>query len=92
MVAGAPGHNRFVGKNAEAKSLPNGTPVTKFSVATNKSWKGKNDAWQPRRFGGTFAQSADRLVKGADVFVQGELTTREYDRTIRVPDGNGKTI
>jgi single-stranded DNA-binding protein len=29
-----------------------------------------------------------RLVKGALVFVQGELTTHEYDRQIKV--GNGK--
>ena len=43
-------------------------------------------------FGKGFAQVADRLVKGAHVFVQGELTTREYDRTIKVPAGNGKTI
>ena len=43
-------------------------------------------------FGKSFAQSADRLVKGAHVFVQGELTTREYDRTIKVPAANGKTI
>ena len=31
-------------------------------------------------------------MKGAHVFVQGELTTREYDRTIKVPAGNGKVI
>ena len=30
---------------------------------------------------------ASRLVKGAHIFVQGELTTREYDRTIVVPNG-----
>ncbi len=33
----------------------------------------------------------DRLVKGAHVFVQGELSTREYGRTINVPTGK-KTI
>ncbi len=31
-------------------------------------------------------------MKGAHVFVQGELTTREYDRTINVPTGKGKSI
>jgi single-stranded DNA-binding protein len=30
---------------------------------------------------------ASRLVKGAHIFVQGELTTREYDRTIAIPNG-----
>jgi single-stranded DNA-binding protein len=43
-------------------------------------------------FGKSFAQSADRLVKGAHVFVQGELTTREYDRTINIPTGTGNSI
>lgn len=89
----------FVGKNAQTKSLPNGTPVTKFSVATKRSWKDENDTWQQKTqwhnvvaFGKSFAQLADRLVKGAHVFVQGELTTREYERTIQVPAGKGKTI
>jgi single-strand DNA-binding protein len=89
----------FVGKNAETKSLPNGAPVTKFSVATKRSWKDENDTWQQKTqwhnvvgFGKTFAQITDRLIKGAHVFVQGELTTREYDRTIKVPAGKGKTV
>ena len=33
-----------------------------------------------------------RLVKGAQVFVQGQLATHNYDRTIKVPAGNGKVI
>jgi single-strand DNA-binding protein len=89
----------FVGKNAETKYLPNGTPVTKFSVATKKSWKDDNDEWKEKTqwhnvvaFGKGFEQLADRLVKSAHVFVQGELTTREYDRTIKVPTGKSKSI
>ena len=84
----------FLGKNAETKYLPNGTPVVKFSVATKKSWKDENDEWKDKTtwhnivaFGKGFAQLADRLAKGAHVFVQGELSTREYDRTIKVPNG-----
>ena len=42
-------------------------------------------------FGAAFVQLSDRLAKGAHVFVQGELNTREYDRTIKVPNGK-KTI
>ena len=67
----------FIGKNAETKYLANGTPVTKFSVATKKSWKDENDEWKEKTqwhnvtaFGKGFAQLADRLVKGAHVFVQ----------------------
>jgi single-strand DNA-binding protein len=88
----------FVGKNAEAKQRPNGTPVTKFSVATKESWKDDHEEWKEKTqwhnvvaFGAAFAQMADRLSKGAHVFVQGELNTREYDRTITVPSGK-KTI
>lgn len=84
----------FIGRNAETKQLPNGSIVTKFSVATTKSWKDDKGEWKEKTqwhavaaFGQGFAQLASRLVKGAHVFVQGELTTREYDRTITVPAG-----
>jgi single-strand DNA-binding protein len=84
----------FIGKNAETKQLPNGTPVTKFSVATTRSWKDDKGEWNDKTqwhtvvaYGNSFAQLAFRLSKGAHVFVQGELTTREYDRTIQVPSG-----
>ncbi|MGH9436515.1 MAG: single-stranded DNA-binding protein [Terriglobia bacterium] len=89
----------FTGKDASTNYLANGTPVTKFSVATKKSWKDENGAWKEKTqwhnvvaFGKGFAQLADRLVKGAHVFVQGELITREYERTIEVPAGKGKKI
>ena len=82
----------FIGKNAETKQLPNGTPVTKFSVATTRSWKDDKGEWKDKTqwhtvvaYGQGFAQMALRLAKGAHVFVQGELTTREYDRTVQVP-------
>jgi single-strand DNA-binding protein len=32
------------------------------------------------------------VAKGAHVFVQGELNTREYERTINVVSGEGKSI
>ena len=89
----------FLGKDAETKYLPNGTAVTKLSVATKKSWKDENNEWKEKTqwhnvvaFGKGFEQLANRLVKGAHVFVQGELTTREYDRTINIPTGKGKSV
>ena len=85
----------FLGKDAETKSLPNGTSVVKFSAATKRSWKDDNNEWQEKTqwhqivaFGDGFAKLAERLVKGTHVFVQGELTTRDYDRKIKV--GSGK--
>ncbi len=84
----------FVGKNAEIKHLANGTSVVKFSVATKKSWKDDQGEWKDRTqwhnvvaYGKGFEPVAERLVKGTLVFVQGELTTREYDRAIKVTVG-----
>ena len=84
----------LIGQNADTKQLANGTTVTKFSVATTRSWKDDKGEWKQRTqwhnvlaFGHGFAQMASRLVKGTHVFVQGELTTREYDRTVSVPSG-----
>jgi single-stranded DNA-binding protein len=42
-------------------------------------------------YGNGFAQLAGHLIKGTHIFVQGELTTREYDRTIQVLGGK-KTV
>ena len=88
----------YIGKNAETKQLPNRTPVTKFSVATTRSWKNDKGEWKDKTqwhnvvaYGQGFAQIASRLAKGAHVFVQGELSTREYDRTIQLHSGK-KTI
>ena len=84
----------FIGQNADTKQLASGTSVTKFSVATTRSWKDDKGEWKQRTqwhnvlaFGHGFAQMGSRLVKGTHVFVQGELTTREYDRTVSVPSG-----
>jgi single-strand DNA-binding protein len=88
----------FTGKTAETKYLTSGTPVTKFSVATKNAWKKENGEWAERTqwhkvvaFGSGFAELAQRLVKGSHVFVQGELQTREYDRTIQIQTGKKST-
>jgi single-strand DNA-binding protein len=84
----------FIGRDAEVKYLPNSTPVVKFTVATKKSWKDEADEWKEKTqwhsvvaFGEGFAKAAGRLAKGVHVFVQGELATREYDRTITIRKG-----
>ena len=89
----------FIGRSAETEYQANGTAVTKFSVATKKSRNDENDEWKQKTqwhnvvaFGKGFEQLAERLVKGAHVFVQGELTMRDYDRTIKLPAGNGKSV
>jgi hypothetical protein len=69
--------HRICRQERKTKQLPNGTSVTRLSVATKRSWKDENDAWQQKTqwhnvvaFGKGFAQLVDRLVKGAHVFVQ----------------------
>ena len=69
-----------------------------FQRCDQKSWKDDNGDWKEktqwhdvRAFGNAFSKIAERLVKGCLVYVQGELVTREYDRTIKVPNGK-KTI
>jgi hypothetical protein len=37
-----------VGKDPEVKYSPSGTPVAKFSLATNEKFKDRNDQWQDR--------------------------------------------
>jgi single-strand DNA-binding protein len=88
----------YLGKDATT-SNKGGTIVTKFSVATKKSWKDQNDEWQEKSqwhqivcFGPTFEAMTSRLVKGTQVFVQGQLATHDYNRTIKVPAGGKKVI
>ena len=88
----------FVGRPAETTILQNDSVVTKFTVATKKSWKDDEGKWQEKSqwhnivaWGKKLEQVAPRLVKGAHVLVQGELTTRQYNRTIQVTNGK-KTI
>jgi len=74
----------FLGRDAQKKALPNGTPVLNFSLATKKVWKDGNNEWQERTqwhqvvcFGDRMARLTERLVEGTLVYVQGELTTRD---------------
>ena len=85
----------FLGRDAQKKALPNGTPVLNFSLATKKVWKDSNNEWQERTqwhqvvcFGDRMAKLAERLLEGTLVYVQGELTTRDRERTIKLPNGN----
>jgi len=88
----------FIGLAPETKTLNNGKPVLKFSVATKKFWTGadgerkeKSDWHQVVAYGDGFSKLAARLASGSHVLVQGEIVTREYERIIKVPNGK-KTI
>ena len=75
----------LLGKDPEVKRLESGTPVAKFTLATDESYKDKNGeiqkqtewhdivAWRGQ------AELAERgLKKGTLAFVEGKITHRKY--------------
>ena len=82
-----------LGRDPEQREArANGAPFTVLSVATRRSWKNAEGAWQSRtdwhrvvcfqRIG----ESALALHKGDQVFVAGSLVSSQYDRQV----GSGK--
>jgi single-strand DNA-binding protein len=79
----------YTGKPVEQKYTPGGTAIARVSVATSKRVK-KNDEWQSVTqwhdcvLFGKAAESSyvTGIQKGAQVFIEGELQHRKYERTI----------
>jgi single-strand DNA-binding protein len=79
-----------LGRDPEARSFANGGKVVKFSLATSESWT-KDGQRQERTewhnvviYDEKIAEVAERyLKKGAKVYLEGALQSREYD------DSNG---
>ena len=81
----------FTGQKPEVKYLPNGTAVTRFTVATKRSWKDEHEQWQSKTqwhtivgYGDVFANRAQTVDKGSHVMVRGEHATRTYQRKMEV--------
>ncbi len=76
----------FTGGDAETKTITSGSTFTAFSVATQRSWKNSEGAWESRTEWhrcvsfGKLADFAATLKKGAHVHVEGELRAREYEK------------
>jgi single-strand DNA-binding protein len=75
-----------VGKDPEVKYTPQGTPVAKFSLATNERFKDKSGEWQDRTewhnvvLWQRLAEIAGEYVKkGNQVYIEGRLQTRSWD-------------
>ena len=73
-------------KDPELKSLPNGSKVCSFSVATNRTWKDANGAKQEAVdyhnvacFGRTAETVSQWMKKGSQIYVEGRMTTRSWD-------------
>jgi single-strand DNA-binding protein len=88
----------FIGKDAQTRTTSKGTICSKFSMATNVSWKGKTSGeyttrteWHSCVVWATLGERAGTLKKGALVEVEGELRYREYqpkdsDRKVRTAE------
>src|SRR5271167_5073224 len=79
--------------NPDIRALPSGQNVANFSVATTERFTDRNGAKQERTDWhrivafGRLADACDRfLSKGRQVYVEGRLTTRQYE----AKDGSGE--
>jgi single-strand DNA-binding protein len=81
-----------LGRDAETKFTPSGAAVTKFSVATKRSWKDPttNEFKEETNWTNVVVwrqeKVANYLTKGKQVYVEGRLQTRSYD------DKDGKKV
>jgi single-strand DNA-binding protein len=74
-------------EDPELRSLPSGTPVTNFSIATNRTFT-DNDGQQQERtnyhnivvFGRQAETVAQYLSKGSMALVEGRLQTRSWEQ------------
>ena len=82
----------FTGQDAKAAATQTGKEVTRFSLATTKryqqdaEWKEKT-YWHDCVVYSGYAPFAAKLKKGTQVVIEGELTYREYNRTIETDSG-----
>jgi single-strand DNA-binding protein len=81
-----------LGRDAETKFTPSGAAVTKFAVATTRSWKDQQtNEWKEETNWTNVVlwrqeNLANYLTKGKQVYVEGRLQTRSYD------DKDGKKV
>ncbi len=81
-----------LGRDAEAKFTPSGVSVTKFAVATTRSWKDQQtNEWKEETNWTNVVlwrqeNLAQYLTKGKQVYVEGRLLNRSYD------DKEGKKV
>ena len=75
-----------LGKDPEVKYTPSGTPVAKFSLATNEPFKDKNGEWQDRTEWHNIVawQRLAEIVgeyvkKGSKIYIEGRLQTSSWE-------------
>ena len=81
-----------LGRDAETKFTPSGVAVTRFAIATTRSWKDQQtNEWKEETNWSNVVlwrqeNLANYLTKGKQVYVEGRLQTRSYD------DKDGKKV
>src|ERR1700735_2511518 len=81
-----------LGKDAETKFTAGGSAVTRFSVATTRSWKDQQtNEWKDETNWTNVIlwrqeNVSNYLTKGKQVYIEGRLQTRSYD------DKEGKKV
>jgi single-strand DNA-binding protein len=82
-----------LGANPDIRALPSGQNVANFSLATTERFTDRNGAKQERTDWhrivafGRLADTCERfLSRGHQVYIEGRLTTRQYE----AKDGSGK--
>lgn len=82
-----------LGKDPELKYTPSGQAVANFSLATSEKWKGQDGQKNERTtwhnivaWGKTAELAKEYLSKGREVYIEGRIDNRSYDKK----DGSGK--
>jgi single-strand DNA-binding protein len=69
-----------LGRDAELRALPDGTPVASFSVADSQGRDKPTIWWRCSLFGKRADSLAPYLVKGQAVTITGSIREREYEK------------
>ena len=74
-----------LGRDPEARYMPNGEAVTNFSIATDEQWRDHKGERQTRTewhsitlFGKLGEIASQYLSKGSQVFIEGRIQSRKY--------------
>ena len=75
-----------VGKDPEVKYSPSGTPIAKFSLATNERFKDRNHEWQERTEWHSIVAwqrlaeiVGEYVAKGSKLYVEGKIQTSIWE-------------
>ena len=77
-----------IGKDVEVTTIPNGSTVSKFSLATSENYKDKSGEWQEKTEWHNIVcwKDLSRLNKGDSIYLEGKITTRKWQDK----DGNNR--